>query len=120
MARSGSRAFLPTVHIVSYYLRRIIGQERRRNEYAGTDLKGHMKGRTIHILARNIPPIIPCGICREPAISICMQCIYEDKGRLCNVCAKNHKCGQEIPLPVVNSPRAGVCGYTGKDPAYIW
>ncbi len=79
-----------------------------------------MKGRTIQILARNSSPIIPCDVCGEPATSLCTQCIYEDKGCLCDACTKNHACSEEMLLPLVNSPRAGVCGYTGQDPAYIW
>jgi hypothetical protein len=71
-----------------------------------------MKGRAIQILARNTLPIIPCDVCGEPATSLCTQCIYEDKGCLCDACAKNHACGEEMLLPLVNSPRAGVCGYT--------
>src|SRR6266699_6043638 len=51
---------------------------------------------------------------------ICTQCIYKDKGYLCDTCARSHKCGEEMLLPLVNSPRAGVCGYTGQDPAYSW
>lgn len=79
-----------------------------------------MKGRAIQILARNSPPNVPCDMCGEPATSLCTQCIYEDKGCLCDACAKSHECGEEMLLPLVNSPRAGVCGYTGQDPAYIW
>ena len=26
-----------------------------------------------------------------------------------------HECGAEVLLPVVNSPRVGVCGYSGLD-----
>ena len=76
--------------------------------------------RPIQVLARNTLPIIPCDVCGEPATRLCSQCIYEDKGCLCDVCAKDHKCDEEMLLPLVNSPRAGVCGYTGQDPAYIW
>ena len=79
-----------------------------------------MKGKAIQILARNSLPFIPCDMCGEAATSLCTQCIYEDKGGLCDGCAKNHACGEEILLPLDNSPRAGVCGYTGQDPAYIW
>jgi hypothetical protein len=79
-----------------------------------------MKGNTIQILARNSLPIIPCDVCGEPATSLCPQCIYEDEGCLCDACAKNHACGEEMLLPLVNSPRAGICGYTGQDPAYSW
>jgi len=76
--------------------------------------------KPIQILARNTPPIIPCDVCGELATSLYTQCIYEDKGCLCDTCAKNHTCGEEMLLPVVNSPRVGVCGDTGQDPAYIW
>ncbi len=79
-----------------------------------------MKGRAIQILARNNPPIVACDVCGEPATSLCPQCIYEDNGCLCDACAKNHACGEEMLMPLVNSPRAGVCGYTGQDPAFIW
>lgn len=79
-----------------------------------------MKGKPIQILARNIPPFVPCDVCGKPAAHICSQCIYENKGCLCDVCVKSHECDEEMLLPLVNSPRAGVCGYTGQDPAYIW
>ncbi len=79
-----------------------------------------MKGKPIQVLARNNLAIIPCDVCGEPATSLCTQCIYEDKGCLCDACAKDHKCGEERLLPRINSPRAGVCGYTGQTPAYSW
>ena len=76
--------------------------------------------KAIQILARNNLPLVPCDVCGEPATTTCSQCVYEDKGYLCDACAKDHECGEEMLLPMVNSPRAGVCGYTGQDPAYIW
>jgi len=76
--------------------------------------------KAIQILARNNLPLVPCDVCGEPATTTCSQCVYEDKGCLCDACAKDHECGEEMLLPMVNSPRAGVCGYTGQDPAYIW
>jgi hypothetical protein len=79
-----------------------------------------LKGKTIQVLARNTLPTVPCDICGEPATSFCTQCNYEDKGCLCDACAKDHKCGEEMLMPIVNSPRAGVCGYTGQNPAYVW
>ena len=79
-----------------------------------------MQGKVIQVLARNSLSIIPCDECGEPATSFCTQCIYEDKGYLCDACAKNHACGEEMLSPRVNSPRAGVCGYTGQAPAYAW
>jgi Plasmid pRiA4b ORF-3-like protein len=76
--------------------------------------------KAIQILARNNLSLVPCDVCGEPATTTCSQCVYEDKGYLCDACAKGHECGEEMLLPMVNSPRAGVCGYTGQDPAYIW
>ena len=37
----------------------------------------------------------------------------KEKEYLCDACAKEHACGEELLQPVVNSPRAGVCGYPG-------
>ena len=79
-----------------------------------------MKRKVIQVLARNSLPLVPCDVCGEPATSLCTQCIYEEKGCLCDACAKDHECGEEVLLPIVNSPRAGVCGYTGQESAYVW
>ncbi|MBA2287214.1 MAG: hypothetical protein H0W02_17205 [Ktedonobacteraceae bacterium] len=76
------------------------------------------KGKAIQVLARNNTPLISCDVCGKPATSVCSQCIYENEGYLCDACAEAHACGEEMLLPVVNSPRAGMCGYTGPDPAY--
>lgn len=78
------------------------------------------KAMPIQVLARNTPQFIPCDVCGKPATSSCTQCIYDDEGYLCDACVKNHQCGEEMLLPLVNSPRAGVCGYTGQDPAYTF
>ena len=37
----------------------------------------------------------------------------EGEGWVCDECAPKHKCGEDMLLPVVNSPRVGMCGYTG-------
>ncbi len=71
------------------------------------------KGKAIQVLARNTPPIILCEKCSKPATSVCSQCIFEEKGWLCDDCAEEHECGEEMLLPVVNSPRVGMCAYTG-------
>ena len=74
--------------------------------------KGKMKEK-VKLLARNEPPPIKCEICGKTATYVCSQCIYEGKGWLCDECASKHECGEEMLLPVVNSPRVGTCGYTG-------
>ena len=69
----------------------------------------------IEILARNEPPQLMCGKCGKPATQICSECIWEsdENGLLCDKCARKHECGEDMMLPMVNSPRSGVCGYTG-------
>lgn len=67
----------------------------------------------VAVLARNEPPQIACEQCGRAATQVCSQCSYEGAGWLCDACAKTHACGEEMFLPVVNSPRVGMCGYTG-------
>ncbi len=73
-----------------------------------------IKRGTIELLARNNAPEVTCQRCGgPPASQICTQCDCWGKGWLCDVCAEEQDCGAEMCLPVVNSPRAGVCGYCG-------
>ena len=67
----------------------------------------------ITVLARNDLPEIKCVACERTATSLCSECSYEDDAWLCDACAATHECGEEMLLPVVNSPRMGVCGYSG-------
>lgn len=72
------------------------------------------RGKQIQLLARNDPPLIFCAVCgKKRAILICTQCQWSGKGWLCESCAPNHECDEEMFLPVVNSPRTGQCGYAG-------
>ena len=88
---------------------------------------GDRKGRPvtshpITLLVRNIPPVYECKECQQPAAWLCMECVYEDgaMGTLCELHAENHpheEYGELIPL--VNSPRLGLCGYDGPaEPPY--
>lgn len=79
-----------------------------RNGYKRHDSKGK-----IHLMARNNAPVFQCSYCDNTAEEICCECIYEDEGFLCESCAQTHECGEEMLLPVVNSPRMGACGYYG-------
>ena len=71
------------------------------------------KNRTIQILAQNEPPALACVECGRPATEVCAECVYEDTGWLCDEHAETHACGEEMLLPVVNSPRVGICAYAG-------
>jgi len=73
------------------------------------------KDEPVRVLARNDPPEIKCESCGKPAELVCPECLCEGRGWLCKKCAKKHRCGDEMMLPVVNSPRVGVCGYCGPE-----
>lgn len=75
--------------------------------------QGTARGYGVRLLARNLPPETPCDECDQPATQICSQCIWEGAGWVCESHAKEHDCGEEMLLPVVNSPRVGMCGYVG-------
>lgn len=78
-----------------------------------SEFKSNIKTSEVEILARNDPPQIKCSNCDNLATRICTECIYEDAGWLCDDCAEDHKCDEDMLLPVVNSPRTGVCAYAG-------
>ncbi|MCJ7700389.1 MAG: plasmid pRiA4b ORF-3 family protein [Anaerolineales bacterium] len=67
----------------------------------------------LRLLARNEQPDWRCTKCDQPAKHICVYCAYEDEAVFCDNHWEEHGCDEEYSLPVVNSPRTGVCGYTG-------
>lgn len=75
--------------------------------------------KNIVLLSRNEPPEILCETCgTEPAVKICTVCINDKESAFCNKCAKKHAKTCEdfadyAAMPVVNSPRMGVCAYEG-------
>lgn len=71
---------------------------------------GKIKGNEVRILARNNPPQFKCKSCKKPASDYCIEC----DAFYCEDCLPEHDCGEEMALPVVNSPRMGVCGYYGE------
>lgn len=74
--------------------------------------EGLARDKDVRVLARNDPPDIRCQSCGRPATAVCCQC-NEGLGWFCEECVAKHKCGEDMLLPVVNSPRVGMCGYTG-------
>ena len=71
--------------------------------------------KSIKILAINETPQITCEACgKETATQICSECLWEwgKPALFCDKCAEEHK-HYEMLLPLVNSPRTGMCGYTG-------
>ncbi|HEY77140.1 MAG TPA: plasmid pRiA4b ORF-3 family protein [Thermoflexia bacterium] len=79
-------------------------------------------GHPIALMARNVPPEIPCIECGRPARWLCVECLVVEGvfGALCDEHATTHphkEYGE--PLPLVNSPRMGMCGYRGPaEPPY--
>lgn len=67
----------------------------------------------IKLMARNDAPEIDCQECDRPATRICGECIWSGEGALCEACAADHDCAADAILPMLNSPRCGICGYTG-------
>lgn len=72
------------------------------------------------LVSRNEPLKIVCRLCnRKPATSICTVHMYEtNECFFCDDCAIKHEeeCEDFLDyaqMPVVNSPRMGVCGYAG-------
>ena len=78
--------------------------------------EGPRTDRAVQVLARNASPVVQCEGCREaPAVEICTECLYgdpEDPALFCEACAEEHE-HEDMFLPLVNSPRTGLCGYTG-------
>jgi hypothetical protein len=66
----------------------------------------------VRILARNAPPSLPCIKCGKAGEFLCPECSGEEEA-YCEKCLRKHPCGDDMALPLVNSPRSGVCGYTG-------
>lgn len=68
----------------------------------------------VQMLARNLAPDIRCDECGAVAELVCPVCVWsEEPSWYCGACADDHDCGIDMLLPVVNSPRTGMCGYTG-------
>ncbi len=72
--------------------------------------------RPIALMARNAQPVYPCQECGGPATRLCEQCVCEGErpGTLCDVDAEDHPHDDfGEPMPLLNSPRCGMCGYDG-------
>ncbi len=76
---------------------------------------GPAPDKPVRLLARNNPPETICRECGQPATQVCTQCLWDEgmEAVFCEKCAEEHGCDEEMFLPVVNSPRMGVCGYEG-------
>jgi hypothetical protein len=118
--RSVNRVFEPGIELTHIYdfgtssktLIKVVGVRE------GQPLTPH----PIALMARNLMPEAQCIECKQPATQFCAECLHEDEvwGTLCKKHAKTHphdNYGE--PVPLVNSPRLGMCGYEGPaEPPY--
>lgn len=74
---------------------------------------GRLERTPARVLAANAPLEWPCAVCGAPASLVCPFCLGEEPNPfVCAGHAGRHECDVgEAFLPVVNSPRMGVCGY---------
>ena len=74
--------------------------------------EGRIGPAPLRLLARNAPPTWTCRVCREPATQVDTEAVYDEENPFyCDCHAEAQEDG--MLMPVVNSPRMGVCGYTG-------
>jgi hypothetical protein len=78
--------------------------------------------KPIALMARNNMPQEACIECGKPATHLCLECLCEDNtwGTLCDEHVQTHPHDNyDEPIPLVNSPRLGMCGYDGPaEPPY--
>ena len=75
--------------------------------------------KAVRLLARNGKYEFNCQNCGKTADYICCECMWGNGNPfLCEDCAGEHD--HECMLPVVNSPRMGVCGYDGILDKYVF
>jgi hypothetical protein len=78
--------------------------------------------RPIFLMARNELPEVSCVECEQTASWLCIECLneYDRPGFLCDQHVEDHPHDDYgEPIPLVNSPRVGMCGYDGPaEPPY--
>lgn len=77
------------------------------------DFTAHKQSRSFILAARNQQPGYKCVVCGVLAVWVDQNDWHAVPGRsYCDACSKRLE-DPELILPVVNSPRCGVCGYEG-------
>lgn len=70
-------------------------------------------GDPVVLLARNLPPAYGCSKCAAPAKWVHSWDYDEETGVPTMYCGRHGRGTRDEQLPLVNSPRTGVCGYEG-------
>jgi len=78
--------------------------------------EGAFPEKSVELIAQNDPLSFNCATCGNVAELVCPMCMWKENPFYCENCADNHadEDGDYFLLPIVNSPRTGVCGYTGE------
>jgi hypothetical protein len=120
MANKAERVFVPGLQLTHIY--DFGTSSETLVNVVGVRVGSPTTRRPIALMARNNMPEITCMECDDPAVELCMECVYEheETGALCKAHLKKHPHDDDYGnLPVVNSPRMGVCGYEGPaEPPY--
>ena len=74
---------------------------------------GRIGRQSVRLLVRNDPLPWTCGVCGRPATLVCHSHETDSSPFVCAAHEKDHPCSDGMFLPVVNSPRMGICGYAG-------
>ena len=82
-------------------------------EVQALEMVGGREGAPLRLLARNLPPLLICSKCEAPARWVHSWEYDENTGGPLLYCGRHGKSTRDEQLPVVNSPRMGVCGYQG-------
>ncbi|MCI5150599.1 MAG: hypothetical protein D3916_14645 [Candidatus Electrothrix sp. MAN1_4] len=80
-----------------------------------------MTEHPIYLMARNELPAVETCACGKPGAWLCMDCAEEadEIALLCDEHAKDKEYADDMLMPIVNSPRTGICGYEGPaEPPY--
>ena len=79
--------------------------------------EGRVGSESPRLLSLNEAPVWECEVCGKAADWVCTFCMYERENPFyCETHAEDHDCEEpEMLLPVVNSPRMGMCGYEGPE-----
>jgi formate-dependent nitrite reductase cytochrome c552 subunit len=69
----------------------------------------------VRLLARNKPIEWKCAKCGAPAELVDVEDMFgEEPSCYCKACAEKSEVDMDMTLPITNSPRMGVCAYTGE------
>lgn len=74
-----------------------------------------LEKKPLLLMARNEMAFGSCAECDQPATRLCLECAQTgEHAVLCDAHAATHPHDEyDEPVPLVNSPRLGLCGYTG-------